>query len=65
MVLPGKIASCFGALEYWSIGVLEEAKARVPTLVRVFITPLLHHSITPEDSRKREKALKPLQGGPT
>jgi hypothetical protein len=26
MALPVKIVSCFGALEHWSIGVLEKAK---------------------------------------
>jgi hypothetical protein len=36
-----------GVLEYWSIGVLEKAKARGSTRIRPFITPLLHHSITP------------------
>ena len=39
--------SCFGAVEYWSIGVLEKAKAQGSTRIGSFITPLLHHSITP------------------
>jgi hypothetical protein len=29
MALPVKIASVFGVLEYWKIGVLEKAKARI------------------------------------
>ena len=31
VALPIKIASCFGVLEYWSIGVLAKAKARIST----------------------------------
>jgi hypothetical protein len=29
MALPEKIVNFFGALEYWSIGVLEKAKIRI------------------------------------
>jgi hypothetical protein len=29
--LPVKIVSCFGVLEYWSIGVLEKARTRIST----------------------------------
>jgi hypothetical protein len=29
MALPENVASCFGVLEYWSVGVLEEAEALI------------------------------------
>jgi len=35
-----------GVWEYWSIG---KAKAPISTWTILFITPLLHHSITPAD----------------
>jgi hypothetical protein len=65
MALPVKIASGFGVLEYWSIGVLEKAKAQISTCIGLLITPLLHHSITPGDCRKRGKTIQaPSGGGP-
>ena len=36
------MACCFGVREYWSVGVLEKARARIST----WISPY-HHSITP------------------
>ena len=58
MALPVKVASCFGVLEHWSIGVLEKAKAQISTRMGPFITPLLHHSITPADFLCGERLLK-------
>ncbi len=50
MALPVKIVSCFGVLEYWSIGVLEKAKTRISTQISPY-----HYSITPADSRNKER----------
>ena len=41
MALPVKVVSCFGVLEYWSIGKNESPNL---TCIGLFITPLLHHS---------------------
>jgi len=41
MVLAVEIGSCFGALEYWSIGVLAKAKARIQLKL---VLSLLHYS---------------------
>ena len=62
MALPGKMPSGFGVLEYWSIGVLEKAKALNSISISPFITPLLHHSITPAYCRMRKRPLKPTLG---
>ena len=48
----------FGVLESWSIGVLEKAKSK-DSINNLYITPLLHHSITPADSRKKGRLLEP------
>jgi hypothetical protein len=40
-------ASSFGALEYWSVGVLVKAKPEFQIELVFSITPLLHQSITP------------------
>ena len=45
--------------EYRSVGVLKKAKNPEDATWESFcITPLLHHSITPTDSRGKKKALK-------
>jgi hypothetical protein len=47
MALPVKIASGFGVLEYWIIGVLEKSESPSFNLNESFhysITPPLHHS---------------------
>jgi hypothetical protein len=46
-------------LEYWSVG-----KNESPNLACIvfFITPSLHHAITPADCRKGERLWKPPQG---
>jgi hypothetical protein len=44
MALPVKIASGFGVLEYWSIGVLEKRK---PEFQLERVLSLLHYSTTP------------------
>jgi len=52
-------------LEYWSIGVLARAKSEFQIELIFFNTPLLHHSITPADCRKRGKTIEaPSGGGP-
>jgi hypothetical protein len=61
MTLPVKIAIRFGVLEYWSVGVLAKAKSEFQSELVFFITPLLHHSITPVDCRKGERVWKPPQ----
>ena len=58
MALAPKIVCYFGVLEYWSIGVLEKAKALDSTWISPFITPLLHHSINPAYSCMSGKPLK-------
>jgi hypothetical protein len=52
-------------LEYWNIGVLECWKKLKPEFqleLVLIITPLLHHSITPADSRIKQRLQKPLWG---
>jgi hypothetical protein len=44
IALPVKIASCFGVLEYWIIGVLQKAGRTISTSDSPFITPSLHYS---------------------
>jgi hypothetical protein len=48
------MASSFGALEYWSTGVLVKSKSEFQHEKILIITPLLHHSITPADSPVKE-----------
>jgi hypothetical protein len=47
---PIKKVSCFGVLEFWSIGVLEKAKARISDRTNAY-----HYSITPADFRVKER----------
>jgi hypothetical protein len=59
MALRGKVPISFGVLEYWSAD--KNESLHLPS-IGLFITPLLHHSITPADERKGEGVWKPPQG---
>jgi hypothetical protein len=55
MPLPVQVATCFGVLEYWSIGVLAKRKPEFS------LHWSFHYSITPADYRKGEKVWKSPQ----
>jgi len=61
MALPLKIVSYLGVLEYWSVEVLEKAKAAISTLsiYHYSITPLLHYSSKVPDEEETLKAKSP------
>ena len=42
MDLRVKVVNCFGALEYWSIGVLQKAKARISTSISPYRYSMLY-----------------------
>jgi hypothetical protein len=42
--------TCPVVLEYWSLGVLERTRSQESMINIFYITLLLHHSITPDDS---------------
>jgi hypothetical protein len=57
MDLPVQVATCFGVLEYWSIGVLAKQK---PTFN---LNWSFHYSITPLGCRKLERVMgAPAEG---
>ena len=55
MAVPVKIASCFGVLEYWSVG-----KSESPNFN---LNWSFHYSITPADCRMRGKSIESPSGG--
>jgi hypothetical protein len=62
MALPVQVASCFGVLEYLSVGKNESPNL---TCIDLFITPLLHYSTTPslqQTAAKGKDHGSPLRG---
>jgi hypothetical protein len=57
MALPGKIASCLGVLEYWSVGKSESPNFNLNWSFHYSITPPLQQT-----AARGERALKPPQG---
>jgi hypothetical protein len=60
MVLPVKIASCFGVLEHWSVGKDKGLNFNLNwffSLLHYSTTPLLQHTVA-----SGERPLKPPQG---